>query len=162
MKQAATQLCQLFLPNISWLSTIYVVLHPGACLLSASCWFLAWLTLQPWRMKWHISPKHHLTFNGLHSIISWKVEHFITAAVRTSDPTCYTRNLLFPSFLKSLAFMQFHQSHPILHSCHLSQLQCLHNSHPLSHTFMVTANTSIFFLILPSIHFIRYMALSST
>jgi hypothetical protein len=34
-------------------------------LLLASCSFLAWLTLQPWRRRWYIPPKHRLTFTGL-------------------------------------------------------------------------------------------------
>jgi hypothetical protein len=28
-----------------------------------------------------------LTFNGIHSVISWKTELFITTAVKTSNPT---------------------------------------------------------------------------
>jgi hypothetical protein len=31
-------------------------------------------------------PKHRLTFNGLHGVISHNIELFITAAVRTSNP----------------------------------------------------------------------------
>jgi hypothetical protein len=32
---------------------------------------LAWLTLQPWRWRWHVPLKHRLTFNE-HVIISQK------------------------------------------------------------------------------------------
>jgi hypothetical protein len=34
----------------------------------------------------HVPPKRRLTFNGLHGVISHKIELFITTAVRTSNP----------------------------------------------------------------------------
>jgi hypothetical protein len=34
-----------------------------------------------------------LTFNGLHGLIYQKMELFITTAVRTSNPTCFTGDL---------------------------------------------------------------------
>jgi hypothetical protein len=37
----------------------------------------------------HIPPKYWLIFSGLHSVISEKVELFITTAVRTSNPATY-------------------------------------------------------------------------
>jgi hypothetical protein len=43
----------------------------GACLVSASCWFLACLT------KRNVPPKRQLTFNGIHSVISQEIELFI-------------------------------------------------------------------------------------
>jgi hypothetical protein len=36
--------------------------------------------------KRHVLPKRRLAFNGLHGIISQKMELFITTAVRTSNP----------------------------------------------------------------------------
>jgi hypothetical protein len=45
-------------------------------LLPASSWFLAWLYLRPWRLKWHVPPKRRLTFNGLHGVISQKTGLF--------------------------------------------------------------------------------------
>jgi hypothetical protein len=57
------------------------------CLLHASRWFLAWLILRPWRWRWHVPLKHRLTFDGLHGIISHKMELFITTVVRTWNPT---------------------------------------------------------------------------
>jgi hypothetical protein len=47
------------------------------CMLSASCWFLAWLIL-PWRLKQHVAPKRRQ-----HGVISQKRELLITTAVRT-------------------------------------------------------------------------------
>jgi hypothetical protein len=44
--------------------------------LSASCQFLAWLTLRPWRWKWHIPPERWLTFSELHSVNFLKIELF--------------------------------------------------------------------------------------
>jgi hypothetical protein len=44
------------------------------CLLLASCLPLAWLILRPWAWKKYVSLKRLLTFNGLHDIISQKIE----------------------------------------------------------------------------------------
>jgi hypothetical protein len=50
--------------------------------LPASYRFLAWLILQPWRGRQHVPPKHRLTFNRLHGIITPMTElstlHYIT------------------------------------------------------------------------------------
>jgi hypothetical protein len=43
------------------------------CFLPDSCWFLAWLTLQPWRWRWHVPPKLQSTFTGLHGTTSQKI-----------------------------------------------------------------------------------------
>jgi hypothetical protein len=56
-------------------------------LLFASCWFLAWLILRPWRWRRCFPPNHRLTFTGLHGVISHTIELFIATAVRTSNPT---------------------------------------------------------------------------
>jgi hypothetical protein len=61
------------------------------CLLSASCWFLAWLILRPCKCRRHVPPKRQLIFNGLHGAMSHKVELFITTDARTSNPTLYSR-----------------------------------------------------------------------
>jgi hypothetical protein len=45
------------------------------------------LILRPWRWRRYVPPKRQLTFNGLHGIVSQKIEVFITTAVRTSNPT---------------------------------------------------------------------------
>jgi hypothetical protein len=42
----------------------------------ATCWFLAWLILQPWTWTKHVPLKYQLTFNGLNGIISQKTELF--------------------------------------------------------------------------------------
>jgi hypothetical protein len=39
------------------------------------------------RKRRQVSPERRLNFNGLHGVISQKIEIFITTAVRTSDPT---------------------------------------------------------------------------
>jgi hypothetical protein len=54
-------------------------------LLPASCWFLAWLILLPWRWRRHVPQKRRLTFSGLHCIITEKIKLFIATAVRTSN-----------------------------------------------------------------------------
>jgi hypothetical protein len=43
------------------------------CLLSVSCWFLAWHILQSWRWRRHVSSKRLSTFNRLHGIISQRI-----------------------------------------------------------------------------------------
>jgi hypothetical protein len=45
----------------------------------ASRWFLTWFILPTWMSP----PKRRLTFDGLHDVISQKMELFITTAVRT-------------------------------------------------------------------------------
>jgi hypothetical protein len=35
----------------------------------ASCWFLAWFILQPWRWSRYVPPRCRLTFIGLHGVI---------------------------------------------------------------------------------------------
>jgi hypothetical protein len=58
----------------------------GACCLLLSHWFLACLFLQPRRWRRHAYLKCLLTSNGLHSIVSQKIELFMTTAVGTSNP----------------------------------------------------------------------------
>jgi hypothetical protein len=41
-----------------------------------------------------VLPKSRLSFNGIYGVISHKVEHFITTAVRTSNPKRYYQNLV--------------------------------------------------------------------
>jgi hypothetical protein len=47
----------------------------------------AWFIRRPWRWKRYVPPKPRLTFNGLHGVISRKIEFFIITAARTSHPT---------------------------------------------------------------------------
>jgi hypothetical protein len=56
-------------------------------LLPTWCWFLVRLIFRPWRCRRHFPSKRRLNFNGLHGVISYKTELFITTAVRTSNPT---------------------------------------------------------------------------
>jgi hypothetical protein len=46
-----------------------------------SRWFLARLTLRPCKWRRHVPPKRRLTYNGLHGVISQKMELFITIVV---------------------------------------------------------------------------------
>jgi hypothetical protein len=69
------------------------------CLLPPSRHFISWLFLLYWRWE-HVPPKRRLSFNGLHGVISQKIEIFTTTAVRTSDVTkfcthfCFLRSVL--------------------------------------------------------------------
>jgi hypothetical protein len=64
------------------------------CLLSGSCWSLAWLTLQPLTFSRHIPPKRRLMFNGQHGVVSQKTEVFIIIVVIiTYPPYCLFSNL---------------------------------------------------------------------
>jgi hypothetical protein len=58
-----------------------------ASLLHVFCWFLACLVPQPWRWRRPVPPKHQLTFNRLHSIISQKIELFTQLMSGTFFPT---------------------------------------------------------------------------
>jgi hypothetical protein len=44
------------------------------CLLPASCWFLAWVTLQPWKWRWNFAPKRRFVFNGLQGVTFQKIQ----------------------------------------------------------------------------------------
>lgn len=48
------------------------------CLLPAPFWFLAWLTLWPWRWKLYVPLKRWLTVTRLRGVIFQKVQLFIT------------------------------------------------------------------------------------
>jgi hypothetical protein len=65
---------------------------------SKKSWFLAWLILRCWQ---HVSPKRRLAFNGLHCVISQKIELFVIAAVRTSSlRNVVSRSLSLPLLLR--------------------------------------------------------------
>jgi hypothetical protein len=40
-----------------------------ACFILASCWFLAWLTFQPWRWRPNVPPKCQLTFTWIYGFV---------------------------------------------------------------------------------------------
>jgi hypothetical protein len=54
-----------------------------------SHWFLARLILQPWRWRRHVPPKRRLTFSRLHSVISQKIELFVSINVGTVETSGY-------------------------------------------------------------------------
>jgi hypothetical protein len=56
---------------------------------SRSCWFHTWLALPPWMFRRHASPKHRLTFTGLHGLISQEIGLFVVSVVRTSNPVIF-------------------------------------------------------------------------
>jgi hypothetical protein len=60
---------------------------------SAWTWFLAWLILRPRRWRRQVPSKHVLTFNGLHGVISKKMDLFVVAAVKPTNPTIKGNNL---------------------------------------------------------------------
>jgi hypothetical protein len=53
-----------------------------------SCWYLPWL-IRPWNWRRYVPQKWQLTLYELHGIISQKIIHFITSAVRTLNPTIH-------------------------------------------------------------------------
>jgi hypothetical protein len=61
--------------------------HESSACHLLSCWFLARLTLQPWKWRRHVPLTHRFTITTLHSVISQKTELFMLTAVITSDPT---------------------------------------------------------------------------
>jgi hypothetical protein len=84
-----------------------------------SSWFLAWLILPSRRWRRHVPPEIRLTFNGLHGVISQKIEssqpplwepqilHLITMFTRARHRTLSwdTRVQMTPSFYISLRYI---------------------------------------------------------
>jgi hypothetical protein len=60
--------------------------------------FLLGLFFVSWRWRRYVPPKRHLTFNGLHGVMSEETEIFITTAVRTSNPTLINSMDMSPSW----------------------------------------------------------------
>jgi hypothetical protein len=76
----------------------------NTCLLLASCWFLAWFILQPWRWRRHVPPKLRLTFNGLQGVVFQKIELLTASSVRTTIPPYILNRLFFVmSFLNVIS-----------------------------------------------------------
>jgi hypothetical protein len=71
--------------NITSHNLLKVKQAASRVLLSPSSWFHVRLILRPSRH--YIIPKRRLALNGLHGVISQKIELFITTGVRTSNPT---------------------------------------------------------------------------
>jgi hypothetical protein len=53
--------------------------------------YLARLILRPWRRRRYVPPTRRLIFSWLHGVVSQKIVPFITTAVRTSNPTTYSK-----------------------------------------------------------------------
>jgi hypothetical protein len=51
---------------ISGALMVKVRIRNKLCLWPASCWFLAWPILRPWRLRLYVPLKRRLNFNGLH------------------------------------------------------------------------------------------------
>jgi hypothetical protein len=69
-------------------------------LLAASCWFLSWLILRPWRQRRHVPPKRLLAFSVLRGVISHKTE----LSLITSNPT---RRIYITIVLLAMGFVPF-------------------------------------------------------
>jgi hypothetical protein len=54
-----------------------------------SFWFPAWLIFRSWRWRRYFLLNYLLTFEGLQGDIFQKIEPFITAGVRTTNPTIF-------------------------------------------------------------------------
>jgi hypothetical protein len=89
-----------------WTDVLEDVSPPLSGLKSKLClqpaWFLAWLSLEPRILRLHIPPKCWLTFNGLHGVISQKIQLFIITAVWTSDYTVLAYTYLFMDLFNSI------------------------------------------------------------
>jgi hypothetical protein len=81
----------------------------GSFFLPTSCWFLALLTIQPWWRMRYVPTKHRSTSAWPQLIISQKIEHFVTAAVRASNPTSFSSvNLAFDVSQNLPSLFDFH------------------------------------------------------
>jgi hypothetical protein len=77
------------------------------CLRIASCCFLACHILRPRRWRWYVRPKHQLTFNRLHGVISQKIRLIISIYCnRNTEINKQTRHLRILS-------IYFRQSKPL-------------------------------------------------
>jgi hypothetical protein len=56
--------------------------------LPPACSLVCWTILRPWRWRQYVPPKRRVQLYGLHGVISQKMIHFKTIAVKTSNPTC--------------------------------------------------------------------------
>jgi hypothetical protein len=64
--------------------------------LPASCWFLACLFFEP--LRGHIPPKCRFTFNGLHGVMSQKIELFTLCSQGSGRDS----NLAYPVYVRSV------------------------------------------------------------
>jgi hypothetical protein len=62
-------------------------------------WFLAWFILRPWRWRRHISPKCLLTFNGLHCVVTQKIELIARVQSQVRNQTSLKDECLFKRLL---------------------------------------------------------------
>jgi hypothetical protein len=74
------------------------------CLLLGSHWFLTCLILQPWKCRQYSLPKLRLTFNGIHGVISQKVELFTDKYSRVNRSTyLYEACSIWNSYIHSVS-----------------------------------------------------------
>jgi hypothetical protein len=77
--------------------------------LLSCCFLFAWLILRPWKWRRHVPPKHRLTFNGLHGVISQKTVLFASTLVTKLYNLPYQRRLILirVRFLSIFMFMMW-------------------------------------------------------
>jgi hypothetical protein len=56
---------------------------------------LAWLTVQPWRCGQHIPAKNRLTLDGLHGVISLRLEIWLLRERRLQEMTAFSLSIIF-------------------------------------------------------------------
>jgi hypothetical protein len=56
-------------------------------MITALSWFLAWFIFLLWKLSGYVRPKHLLAFNGLHGVMSQRIQLIITTCVKASNPT---------------------------------------------------------------------------
>jgi hypothetical protein len=92
--------------SFSWDMMWYSPLKAERYLLPASHWVLAWPVLWPRRWRRHFSLKHQLTFNGIHGIISQKIELFSTSVIADYSYLWFVNYLILNSVSTHALFFQ--------------------------------------------------------
>jgi hypothetical protein len=71
------------------------------------CWFLAWLTLWPWKCNWPLN--QWVGCHKLHGITTQETLPFVVTSVRNSKPTQFLHQMFF-SYSKCLKFCFWYSS----------------------------------------------------
>jgi hypothetical protein len=111
--------CTKINTNATYSTKVFGITEPVCHLLSP--WYRTRIIILPWRWWWHVPSKRRLTFNGLHGIISLKIELLLTTAVRTSNPALLSGS--FPNKIKKVGSYDCSHEVQTVTLCHPDQLK---------------------------------------
>jgi hypothetical protein len=117
--------------------------HLGWRVNQASCWSLAWLTLNHCRWRRHVLPKHRLNFNGLHCVIS----HYRTLRTLKYNNLTYNQYVLTLNITEWLKARECCEFSEILRQTHAVGLHLLKNLHSFSALITYLGLNTVFCMI---------------